>query len=281
MHALDDRPIAVFDSGLGGLSVVRHLRHVLPREPVVYFGDTARVPYGTKSRETVIRFALQDARFLLRFDPKLIVVACNTASAVALPALRDALDVPVVGVVEAGARAAVRCAAGGPVGVIGTEATIRSGSYTAEIRRLDARLDVIARPCPLLVPLVEEGRSPDDPIVRLAVEEYLAPLRAAGVRAVVLACTHYPLLAPAIGRALGEATCIVDCGEQTARDVARILRQANALSAAAAPASMRCFVSDRPQRFAELAARFLGAPLSDVQHVPLDEICDESAPAEL
>lgn len=278
---MDNRPIGVFDSGLGGLSVVRRLRQQLPGESVVYFGDTARVPYGTKSRETVIRFALQDARFLLRFDPKLIVVACNTASAVALPALRDALDVPVVGVVEAGARAAVEHAGGGPVGVIGTEATIRSGSYVAAIRRLDARLEVVARPCPLLVPLVEEGRTPDDAIVRLAVEEYLAPLHAAGVRAVVLACTHYPLLAPAIRVALGDTTHIVDCGEQTARDVARICRQSNALSEAAAPASMRCFVSDRPQRFAELGARFLGEPLVDVQLVPLDEICEESLPAEL
>ncbi len=278
---MDNRPIGVFDSGLGGLSVVRRLREQLPGESIIYFGDTARVPYGTKSRETVVRFALEDARFLLRFDPKLIVVACNTASAVALPTLRAALDVPVVGVVEAGARAAVERAGDGPVGVIGTEATIRSGSYVAAIHRLDPRLEVVARACPLLVPLVEEGRACDDAIVRLAVEEYLAPLRDAGVRALVLACTHYPLLTPAFRAALGDATHIVDCGEQTARDVARICRQSNALSGAAAPASMRCFVSDRPQRFAELGARFLGEPLVDVQRVPLEEICEESAPAEL
>ncbi len=278
---MDNRPIGVFDSGLGGLSVVRRLREQLPGESIVYFGDTARVPYGTKSRETVVRFALDDARFLLRFDPKLIVVACNTASAVALPTLGEALDVPVVGVVEAGARAAVEHAEGGPVGVIGTEATIRSGAYAAAIRRLAPELEVLARACPLLVPLVEEGRTPDDPIVRLAVEEYLSPLREAGVRALVLACTHYPLLAPAIRAALGPRAYVVDCGQQTARDVARILRHAHALSGSPARASMRCFVSDRPQRFAELAARFLGEPFVDVQRVPLEELCDESAPAEL
>ena len=192
-------PIGVFDSGLGGLTVVAELRRQLPGEDVVYFGDTARVPYGTKSSETVRRFALEDATFLLRFDPKMIVVACNTASAAALDVLRDALPVPVCGVVEPGAAQAVRRArenrvgpGGGGIAVLATESTVNADAYPSAIRRIDATIPITQRPCPLLVPLVEEGRTPDDAIVRMSLTEYLSPLLPLRPGAVLLGCT--PLL---------------------------------------------------------------------------------------
>ncbi len=198
-------PIAVFDSGLGGLTVARALRRRLPGEPLVYFGDTARLPYGTKSPATVHRFTRQCLRFLMALAPKLIVLACNTASALAIDQLRGDFAVPVVGVLEPGAAAAVQVAAAnhtGRIGLIATEATINSNAYPAAVRRLDPRLHVIGRACPLLVPLIEEGREPDDPVVELVLAEYLQPFLELQVSALILGCTHYPLLAPAIARTL-------------------------------------------------------------------------------
>ncbi|MBN1343502.1 MAG: glutamate racemase, partial [Phycisphaerae bacterium] len=193
MTTQDSRPIAVFDSGLGGLTVVAELQRQLPAEHIIYFGDTARVPYGTKSAETVIRFAREDCAFLLRFDPKMLVVACNTASAHAMPALTEWLDVPVCGVVEPGAQAAVKAAGGRTVAVIATEGTIASDAYRKAIQARQPSLPVVQKACPLLVPLVEEGRSADDPIVKAVLVEYLEPLRALAPAVVVLGCTHYPL----------------------------------------------------------------------------------------
>lgn len=262
------RPIAVFDSGLGGLSVVHHLREVLPAEEVVYFGDTARVPYGSKSRRTVAKFALEAARFLLQFDPKLMVAACNTASALALEELTAALPLPVIGVVEPGARAAVQHAGEGPIAVIGTEATIASEAYPAAIRALAQQLEVISAACPLFVPLVEEGREPDDALVQYVVRDYLEPLRRRGVKAVVLACTHYPLLRPAIAAFLGPDTYIVDCGLETSLSVRAALGQsAERLSGGQAAGSMRCYVSDNPARFRRVGSRFLGQPIESVEFV--------------
>ncbi len=261
------RPIAVFDSGLGGLSVVRHLRELLAAEEIVYFGDTARVPYGTKSRQTVTQFALESARFLLEFEPKLIVAACNTASALAIDELRRELPVPVIGVVEPGARAAVEHAGGGPVGVIATEATIASEAYPAAIHRMDPALVVLTQACPLFVPLVEEGRGCDDPIVRLVVETYLGPLRAQGVRVLVLGCTHYPLLRGAIAEFLGEGTYIVDSGRETSLAVQRTLGEADALCRVQRVATMRCYVSDNPARFRRVGSRFLNHEIEHVEFV--------------
>lgn len=193
-------PVAIFDSGLGGLTVVAELRRRLPAEHLVYFGDTARVPYGTKSSATVTRFALENCAFLLRFNPKLIVAACNTASAAGLEALREALPVPVCGVVEPGAAAAVRAVrqsrdrrkGSAAIAVLATESTVNSNAYPLAIHRMDPTIPTSQQPCPLLVPLVEEGRANDDPIVRLALREYLAPLAALRPAAVLLGCTHYP-----------------------------------------------------------------------------------------
>ena len=210
----------MFDSGLGGLTVVAELRRTLPGEDVIYFGDTARVPYGTKSAETVIRFAREDCAFLLRFDPKMIVVSCNTASAHAMPALTDWLGVPVCGVVEPGASAAVAAANGRTVAVIATEGTIASYAYRRAIQARQPELPVVQKACPLLVPLVEEGRTCEDPIVRSVLSEYLEPLRALSPSVIVLGCTHYPLLKPAIASVFDESTLLVDSAEQTALHVA-------------------------------------------------------------
>lgn len=268
------QPIAVFDSGLGGLSVVRHLRKLLPNENVVYFGDTARVPYGTKSRPTVISFARETARFLLRFDPKLVVAACNTASALAMDALQDSLPVPVIGVVEPGAEAAVRLSRGKPVAVIGTEATIASGAYPAAIRARTEGLRVVPLACPLFVPIVEEGRTCDDPIVKLVVETYLAPLRAQNVRVVVLGCTHYPLLRDAIAACLGPDVQIVDSGRETSLAVQHALQARDWLSGSGSQGSIRCYVSDNPTRFRQVGSRFLDEAIEHVEFVEPEEYID-------
>lgn len=261
------RPIGVFDSGLGGLSVVRWLRELLPGEEIVYFGDTARVPYGTKSRPTVTNFALQDARFLLSFDPKLIVVACHTASALALDTLVAALPVPVIGVVAPGAQAAVKLAQRGPVAVLGTHATVGSQAYPNAIHALAPSLEVLSKACPLFVPLAEEGHTSDDPLVRLAVERYLTPLRARDPSAVVLGCTHYPLLRGAIEAFLGPRTQVVDCGHEAALAVRAALAGEGGLSARAGLASMRCYVSDNPERFRRLGSHFLQQDIENVERV--------------
>lgn len=261
------QPIAVFDSGLGGLSVVRHLRKLLPQEDILYFGDTARVPYGSKSRQTVVTFALEDARFLMQFEPKLVVVACNTASALAGEELERELPVPVVGCVAPGARAAVAAAPRGPIAVLGTEATIGSGAYPAAIARLDPQREVIQRACPLFVPLVEEGRTCDDPIVRLTAQTYLAPLRARGVAAVVLGCTHYPLLREAIAECVGPQVRLIDSGRETSLEVRRVLAAQDGLFGAQRTASMRCYVSDNAARFKAVGSRFLEHEILDVEFV--------------
>lgn len=260
-------PIAVFDSGLGGLSVVRHLRQILPHENIVYFGDTARVPYGIKSQPTIARFALEIASFLLQFEPKVVVAACNTASASAMDELRTELPVPVIGVVEPGARAAVAHANGQPIAVIGTEATINSQAYRRAIAALAPNQPVLARPCPLFVPLVEEGRDCTDPLVHLAVETYIAPLRAAGIRVLVLGCTHYPLLREAIAAYLGPAVHIVDSGRETSLAVQRHLTEQGNLSPVGARGSMRCYVSDNPTRFEQVGSRFLSEAIEYVELV--------------
>ena len=272
-----ENPIGVFDSGLGGLSVVRELERLLPGEDLVYFGDTARVPYGIKSRRTVAHFALEDARFLLRFDPKLMVVACNTVSALALDELEAALPLPVIGVVKPGAQAAVRLADGGPIAVIGTEATIASSAYTAAIKALDASVEVVTQACPLLVPLVEEGRGSEDALVKLAVATYLAPVREQGVRVIVLGCTHYPLLREAIAEFLGSEVHIVESGRETALAVREALQKADALCAEGRTGSLRCFVSDNPTRFRRVGSRFLNHEIENVELVEAEQYISSAA----
>jgi glutamate racemase len=254
-------PIGVFDSGMGGLTVLRALAATLPRESFLYLGDTARLPYGTKSADTVRRYALQAASALTARGVKMVVIACNTAS-VSLPAIREALaPVPVIGVIAPGAEAAIAAARGGPVGVLATEGTVRGGAYVAAIQARATDVAVAQQPCPLFVPLAEEGLI-DGPIVEAIVHRYLDPLLATlpKPRALLLACTHYPVLAGAIARVAGPEIEIVDCAAATARAVERMLRELGLSGDGPTPAS-RFMATDGPDRFARIGATFLGAPI--------------------
>jgi len=254
--------IGIFDSGVGGLTVQRALLEAVPAAGTVYLGDTARVPYGTKSAETVTQYSLRNARFLVRHDIDLLVVACNTASAVALPALRAELRVPVLGVVDPGARAAARASRTGRIGVIGTQGTVASGAYQAAIRRERPDAEVIARACPLFVPLAEEGwTDPEDEVVRGIARRYLAPLREAGIDTLVLGCTHYPLLERAIAAELPGIT-LVDSAKAIAAEVRERLGAGGAESG-----EHRFFVTDAPEKFLAVAGRFLGRPVAAAEHV--------------
>ena len=255
--------IGIFDSGVGGLTVQRAILESLPGLDTVYLGDTARVPYGTKSPAVVTQYSLNNARFLAGQGIEMLVVACNTASAVALPALRSAFEVPVLGVVEPGARAAARASRSGRVGVIGTQSAIGSGAYQAAVKALRPDAVVTARACPLFVPLAEEGwTDPQDEVVRLVARRYLAPLREAGVDTLVLGCTHYPLLEGAIAAELPGVTLV-----DSARSVAAEVRER--LGAATPPAGgrHRFYVTDTPERFLAVAGRFLGRPVEAAEHV--------------
>lgn len=269
--AHDPRCIAVFDSGIGGLTVVRALRRSLPGEDIVYFGDTARVPYGIKSPQTVLRFAREICEFLLRMNPKIIVVACNTASAAALPELERGLEIPICGVVRPGAEEAVRLAEGRLIGIIATEATVNSDAYRRAIYEFTAGLPVIQRACPLLVPMVEEGRDSSNPVVKAVVAEYLESLARLEPRVVVMGCTHYPLIREAIAEYMGPDVLLVDSGEQTARTVMARLEARGALAERQRDGALSCYVSDNPQRFRELGQRFLSEPVVDVAWISPDQ----------
>lgn len=256
-------PIGVFDSGLGGLTVAHAIMRQLPGESLVYFGDTARVPYGPKSPETVRRYSHEIAAFLIAEGVKAIVVACNTATAHALPMLQAELDVPVIGVVGPGARAAVRATRTGHVGVIATEGTIRSGAYVRAIHAESPGIRVTALACPLFVPLVEEGWMESE-ATRLIAAEYLAPLVREQVDTLVLGCTHYPLLKRVIGETIGRPVRLIDSAEETAADTRRMLRE-NGLTSDAATGTYRFIASDDPQQFLALGQRFFGEALDRVE----------------
>ncbi|WP_225410737.1 glutamate racemase [Stigmatella hybrida] len=261
-------PIGVFDSGVGGLTVLKALMERLPHESTLYLGDTARVPYGTKSGEVVTRYSLKNAQFLLEKGIKLLVVACNTASAVALPALAAALPVPVMGVIAPGAQAALRRTKGGGVGVIGTPGTIRSGAYQRELQRADPHVPVKARACPLFVPLAEEGWTQGD-VPALVAREYLADFAREGVDTLVLGCTHYPLLKDVIAQVVGPRVALVDSAEATAEAVAALLERTQELAPPGGVPAHGYFVTDVPERFVEVGARFLGRPIASAEQVDL------------
>ena len=271
------QPIAIFDSGVGGLTVVKAIMARLPEEDLVYFGDTARIPYGTKSSRTITRFARQDCGFLLRFDPKLVVVACNSASAAAMPALQHEVEVPTLGVIRPGARRAVEVAKGRPIGIIATEATIASRSYHEAILAIDGEARLLERACPLLVPMVEEGRDAHDPLVRAVLKEYLAEMKSASPGVVVLGCTHYPLIREAIGRQFDGEVALVDSATETAKEVAALLSDLELATRVHSPGEQRYFVSDNPQRFASTGERFLGRRLTEVELVSPDEFFQTEA----
>ncbi|MBA3892482.1 MAG: glutamate racemase [Gemmatimonadales bacterium] len=261
-------PIGIFDSGIGGLTVARAIFEQLPGESTIYFGDTARVPYGPKSAETVRRYSLEILRWLLDQRVKAVVIACNTSTAHALETLQAESPVPVIGVIEPGAAAAAAVGGERPIGVIGTAGTIASGAYAKAIRRTvpDARVE--QRACPLFVPLVEEGWF-EHPAADLIAREYLGPLAAAGVGALVLGCTHYPLLKPLLQRVMGPGVRLIDSGEETARVVASALRERSLQAPEGAPATHRFAVSDDEARFRQVGVRFIGDRLARAEVVPL------------
>jgi glutamate racemase len=260
---LRSAPIGVFDSGLGGLTVAHAIMRQLPAESLVYFGDTARVPYGPKSPDTVRRYSHEIAAFLLEQGVKAIVVACNTATAHALPMLRAELDVPVIGVVEPGARAAVRASRSGRIGVIATAGTIKSGAYVRAIESEAPAARVTARACPLFVPLVEEGWTEHE-ATRAIAREYLAPFMHDEVDTLVLGCTHYPLLKPLIAEVVGPGVRLIDSAEETALDTRRMLAE-HALGAPAGEGSYRFIASDDQQQFLTLGQRFFGDTIERVE----------------
>ena len=257
-------PIGVFDSGIGGLTVVHELIRQLPNESIIYFGDTARVPYGPKSPDTVRRYSREIAGFLGEQGVKNIVIACNTATAHALTTLREDLDMPIVGVVEPGARAAAAATTHGHVGVIGTVGTIKSGAYERAIRAIDANIRVTARACPLFVPLVEEGWTEHD-AARLIAREYLEPMIEADIDTLVLGCTHYPLLKPLLRDVLGADVRLIDSAEETAAETARTLATADLCASPGAEAAYRFVASDDPLQFLQLGQRFLGGTMEGVE----------------
>ncbi|TRZ47759.1 glutamate racemase [bacterium] len=255
------KPIGVFDSGVGGLTVVKELIRQLPGEDIVYFGDTARVPYGIKSKDTVVRFSIENILFLLKQDVKLICVACNTASSLALPAIKQHFKVPIVGVITPGVREAVYATRNKRIGVIGTRGTIKSRTYEKEIRQLDPKVKVISLACPLFVPFVEEGWL-DGAVVMQVAGVYLKPLKNAGVDTVILGCTHYPLLKPVIKKVLGAKVRLIDSAKQVAMEVKEIL-SADGLLSRGRCGRQRFYVSDNPEWVTGLAKRFLGKAIKN------------------
>jgi len=260
-----DAGIGIFDSGVGGLTVLHRLLETVPQEHLLYLGDTARHPYGTKSAAVVTRYSIENTQFLVDKGVKMVVVACNSASAVALDTLRERFDVPVIGVIEPGARAAIAATRKRRVGVIGTEATIASGSYTRALRALDAEIEIYTRACPLFVPLAEEGWVEND-VAREAAALYLASLRQSGIDALVLGCTHYPLLARTIGSYLGPEVQLIDSATETARDVVATLGE-RGLARTSGRGSASFFVTDVPDRFTKIGGRFLGSAVDSAVRI--------------
>jgi glutamate racemase len=255
-RAANERPIGVFDSGIGGLTVLKALSEAMPGEDFIYLGDTARLPYGTKSNEVIIRYSKENTEFLLAKGIKMLVVACNTSSAVALDAIASQTMVPVIGVIEPGARAAAKASRRGKIGVIGTEATIASGAYTRAIQRQRPRAEIYTRACPLLVPLAEEGWV-DNEIAERTVAIYLESLKQSGIDTLLLGCTHYPLLREMFVRILGAGVRIVDSATATALEVRARLRTSRLLKRGG-NGSQSFFVTETPDRFVRVGRRFLG-----------------------
>lgn len=264
-------PIGIFDSGIGGLTVVKHLVDALPNENIVYFGDTARVPYGSKSNDTVIEYAIQDAAFLMEFGVKAIVVACNTASSVAIPGLKEKFNVPVIGMIEPGAKYGLGYTSNNRIGVIGTRATINNNAYSKKIREFSGNVEVFEQACPLFVPFAEEGWV-DHPATRAVAAEYLKPLKDAGIDTLILGCTHYPILRKIIQEEVGQEIKLVDSGIAASYSVVKELTELDLLNPSNAPGSHLYFVSDLPTTFSFVASLFLGKEIKDIKKVETDYI---------
>jgi glutamate racemase len=264
---VEDRPIGIFDSGIGGLTVASAIHQRLPGEDIIYLGDTARVPYGTKSHRAINQYSLESTLFLFNRGVKLIVAACNTVSAVALPQLQELLRAPILGVLDPGAQAAISTTRTGRVGVIGTPSTIRSGAYQSRLRQIRPSLQIWGKACPLLVPLAEEGKL-DGEIVDGILEEYLKPMKKHDIDTLILGCTHYPLFKPAIGKAMGDGVKLVDSAETTAAAVEETLLRKGLLRTHGS-GSLTCYITDIPTKFNILSKRFFGVDIKRPQRVTL------------
>jgi glutamate racemase len=267
MH--NNKPIGVFDSGIGGLTVVKRFSANLPNENIIYFGDTARVPYGSKSNSTVIEYSIQNTNFLLNRNVKAVVVACNTASSIAITALKEQFDVPVIGMIEPGAEMALRKTKNKKIGVIGTRSTIDNKAYSNEIKKIDAAVEVFEKSCPLFVPLAEEGWTDHQATIEIA-EDYLSELRNLNIDTLVLGCTHYPILSNVIQKVMGENVKLIDSGIASAEIVKKELKQINLENNSSEKGMSEFYVSDIPTTFKSVAELFLGRQIPDVHKVDLD-----------
>jgi glutamate racemase len=263
---MNAKPIGVFDSGIGGLTVVRALHRRLPGENIVYFGDTARVPYGPKSPQVVREYTAQDTDFLISKGVKMVVIACNTVSAVALDVVKKRAGVPVIGVIHPGAAAAVSATVRKRIGVIGTIATVNSEAYTNAIRQLDSSIKTFSQPCPLFVPLAEEGWI-EHKVTAMVAKEYLFPLKLENIDTLILGCTHYPVLREAIQGAVDPGVTLIDSGEATAAEVERALEREGLQNLSAQNPNLQFFVSDLPAKFTEVGERFLGQKMGRVHRI--------------
>lgn len=274
---ITEQPLGIFDSGVGGLTVYRAIRQRLPKEKILYLGDTARIPYGTRSPATVRRYAYQDASFLVKENVKLLVIACNTISSVALEILKSNFSLPILGVIEPGAKRAVNTTHNGRIGVIATEATVESNAYVSAIKRLNSGLEVFSQACPLFVALAEEGWH-NHKATQMIASEYLAPLKSANIDTLVLGCTHYPLLKKTIQIVMGDEVTLIDSGECVADEVVTLLTETDKQSlSSATPEDLFC-VTDSGRRFRRIAELFLDAPIQNLIAV---DIWDSNAKQDL
>jgi glutamate racemase len=268
------KPIGVFDSGIGGLTVVKRLSSTLPNENIIYFGDTARVPYGSKSNSTVIEYSIQDTRFLLQKNVKAIIVACNTASSIAIPDLRKIFDIPIIGMIEPGSRMALKKSRNNKIGVIGTRATVSNLAYSSEIKKMNDKAEIFEKPCPLFVPLAEEGWINHRATIEIA-EEYLSELRSLGIDTLVLGCTHYPILSEVIQKVIGSNVTLIDSGVASSELIKTELEKLDLLSDSDSIGSQEYYVSDIPVKFKEVAELFLGKKIDHVHKVDLEVLTME------
>lgn len=266
---MQEKPVGIFDSGVGGLTVLKEIAKILPNEDLVYLGDTARVPYGIRSAETVIKYSIECASFLFKKGIKMLVVACNTSSSVSLEVLKEMLPVPVIGVIEPGVRAALKASKNEKIGIIGTEATVQSKAYPKKIKLIKPKIEVISKACPLFVPLVEEGIL-EGSIAELVIERYLKELKNSGIDTLILGCTHYPLLKKTIQRYM-EEIILVDSAQETAKEVKKILSTQGLLNKKDTPGCKTFYVTDSPERFKKIGEIFLNCDINNIFKISLEE----------
>ncbi len=264
-------PVGIFDSGIGGLTVVKKISEFLPNENIVYFGDTARVPYGSKSNQTVIEYSLQNAHFLIKKNVKMIVVACNTASSVALEALRKEFKIPIIGMIEPGSKNALAVTKNKNIGVIGTNATVNNRAYSNQLRNIEKKVKVFEKACPLFVPFAEEGWI-DHQATKLVAKEYLSELKNYKIDTLILGCTHYPILAQIIQKVVGNKVTLIDSGTAASYEVESLLSEMNLKNESTKKGKSEFYVSDVPRKFQEVAERFLGKKITHIERIELEEL---------